>query len=155
MWDITEGFGWSKRQLPRRPGAYQTPVPNTRSPLFRPVFGTFWCSLFDIMYISSLNVSSSKRSHPNICLFIAQLSLLFISCLYCSSFIHNSYHMIQNRLIQAHSSCQTIAVSIRQRVQFRSFIHNCHKLSFRQSGRFTVTCLNCQSIALIVTIYGF
>ena len=106
MWDITEGFGWSKRQLPRRPGAYQTPVPNTRSPLFRPVFGTFWCSLFDIMYISSLNVSSSKRSHPNICLFIAQLSLLFVICLYCLSFIHNSSHISMNRLIQVLLNCQ-------------------------------------------------
>ena len=46
-------------------------------------------------------------------------------------------------------------MSIRQRVQFRSFIHNSHKLSFRQSGRLTVTCLNCQSIALIVTVNGF
>ena len=155
MWDITEGFGWAKRQLPRRPGAYQTPVPNTRSPMFRPVFGTFWCSLFDIMYISSLNVSSSKRCYPNICLFVAQLSLLFAICLYCLSFIHNSSHMSKNRLIQAHSSCQTIAVSIRQRVKFGAFIHNGHKLFFRQSGWFAVTCLNCQSIALIVAIYGF
>lgn len=106
-------------------------------------FGAFWCSLFVIMYISSLNVSSSKRSHPNTCLFVAQLSLLFVICLYCLSFIHNSSHMIQNRLIQVLLSCQTITVSIRQRVQFCSFVHNCHKLFFRQSGRLTVTCLNC------------
>ena len=59
------------------------------------------------VYISSLNVSSSKRSHPNTCLFVAQLSLLFISCLYCLSFIHNSSHMSMNRLIQALSNCQT------------------------------------------------
>lgn len=63
--------------------------------------------LLALAFISSRNLCLAHRSHPNTCLFVAQLSLLFASCLYCLSFIHNSSHMIQNRLIQALLSCQT------------------------------------------------
>lgn len=108
MWDITEGLGWSRRQLPRRPGSWQTPHAVMVHGLFPSGKAERnQCLLLVNVCISSLNVSSSKRSHPNTCLFVAQLSLLFISCLYCLSFIHNSSHMIQNRLIQALSNCQT------------------------------------------------
>ena len=66
-------------------------------------------SLLAFVFISSRNLCFAHRSHTNTCLFVAQLSLLFVSCLYCSPFIHNSSLMIQNRLIQARSNCQTIA----------------------------------------------